>query len=92
LDIILEGPQGQRALLMSDAGGGTDVSGINLTFDPTAATVLPDTSPPALTTATFRPANYGLNATVFTDTFPALCLPSVATTATSARLRRKLSR
>ena len=71
LDIILEGPQGQRAMLMSDAGGGTDVSGINLTFDPTAATVLPDTSPPALTTATFRPANYGFDSTVFTDTFPA---------------------
>jgi len=38
LDIIQEGPQGQRAMLMSDAGGGADVSGINLTFDPTAAT------------------------------------------------------
>jgi len=59
LDIILEGPQGQRAMLMSNAGGGADVSGINLTFDPTAATVLPDTSPLALTTATIAALGKG---------------------------------
>jgi CSLREA domain-containing protein len=71
VDVILEGPQGQRAMLMSDAGGGDDVSGINLLFDPTSANILPDTSPPALAGGTFRPANYGNTSTILTDTFPA---------------------
>jgi CSLREA domain-containing protein len=69
VDVILEGPQGQRAMLMSDAGGGADVSGVNLTFDPTSANALPDET--ALSAGAFRPANYGNSASVFTDTFPA---------------------
>ena len=66
VDIILVGPQGQRAILMSDAGDNDDVIGLNLTFAQTATTPIPDLS--MLTTGTFRPANY-LNAV--TDTFPA---------------------
>ncbi|MBK6750799.1 MAG: CSLREA domain-containing protein [Acidobacteria bacterium] len=71
VDIILEGPQGQRAMVMSDAGAGIDVNGQTLTFDSTAAlsAVLPDELP--LTTGTFRAANYGNTPTLFTDTFPA---------------------
>jgi CSLREA domain-containing protein len=69
VDVILVGPQGQRAVLMSDAGGGNPgVTNLNLTFSQTAATAIPDETAP--TTGTFRPANYvGLGG--LTDTFPA---------------------
>src|SRR4029079_10802727 len=33
LDILLVSPGGQNAIIMSDVGGGTDVTGINLTLD-----------------------------------------------------------
>ncbi|MCZ8223612.1 MAG: proprotein convertase P-domain-containing protein, partial [Microcystis sp. LE19-84.1B] len=36
IDILLVGPQGQTVILMSDVGGSTDLSGINLTFDDNA--------------------------------------------------------
>jgi subtilisin-like proprotein convertase family protein len=57
LDVLLVGPGGQKVLLMSDAGGSGDVSGVNLTFDDNAATAIPDST--TLTSGTFRPANYG---------------------------------
>jgi subtilisin-like proprotein convertase family protein len=37
LDIVLEGPQGQRVKLMSDAGGATDVVNQTITFDDAVA-------------------------------------------------------
>ncbi|MBI1764572.1 MAG: VCBS repeat-containing protein [Acidobacteria bacterium] len=71
VDIILVGPQGQRAVIMSDAGGGNPgVSGLNLTFNPTSTNVLPDEGP--LVTGTTRPANYDpANADFFPAPFPA---------------------
>ncbi len=69
VDIILVGPQGQQAMLMSDAGGGNPgVSNLQLTFSATAATAVPDGT--GLVSGTFRPANYGNGRGVFTDTFP----------------------
>ena len=69
VDIILVGPQGQRSIVMSDAGGGGGaVSGITLLFDQNSANILPDNS--ALASGTFRPANYNGNDGA-TDTFPA---------------------
>lgn len=62
VDIVLRSPAGQSVILMSDAGGGTGVTGINLTFSDAAATVLPA----ALVTGTFRPTN-----TAGPDNFPA---------------------
>jgi subtilisin-like proprotein convertase family protein len=56
LDILLVGPGGQKVLLMSDAGGSEDVSGITLTLDDAASAVLPDSS--KLRSATYKPANY----------------------------------
>ena len=50
LDVLLVGPGGQRSLLMSDVGGGTDVAGVDLTFQ--------DGAPPPpvpLTSGTFHP-------------------------------------
>jgi subtilisin-like proprotein convertase family protein len=62
VDIVLAGPGGQRVLLMSDVGGSTDVTGLNLTFQDGAA-ALPDAGP--LVTGTFSPTNFGTG-----DTFP----------------------
>ncbi len=71
VDIILEGPQGQRAVLMSDAGAGIDVSGIDLIFDPNSTNVLPNDL--QLATGTTKPANYSndTGGTDLLDTFPA---------------------
>ena len=64
IDILLVGPQGQNAIIMSDVGGGTDVVDITLTLDDDAANALPDGT--VITSGTFRPANYGAG-----DPFPA---------------------
>ncbi|HEX9960739.1 MAG TPA: proprotein convertase P-domain-containing protein, partial [Pyrinomonadaceae bacterium] len=69
VDIMLVGPAGQNVMLMSDAGGGTDVNGITLTFDDAAANPLPAT----LVSGTFKPTNIDTN-----DPFPA---PAPAPTA-----------
>jgi subtilisin-like proprotein convertase family protein len=62
-DILLVGPGGQRALLMSDCGGDADLNNVTLTFS--------DTGPPLpeaaqITSGIYRPTNYG----GATDTFP----------------------
>ena len=64
LDVLLVGPGGETCLLMSDAGGGGDLFGINLRFDDAATTVLSEAGP--LLTSTNRPTDYGSG-----DTFPA---------------------
>ena len=64
VDLMLFGPNGARVILMSDVGGGTDVSGVDLTFDDAASAQLPDDG--ALTTGTYLPSN----AASGTDTFP----------------------
>lgn len=51
--VLLEGPQGQKALLMSDAGSRDDVSNVNLTLDDEATTSLPDDA--QITSGTYRP-------------------------------------
>lgn len=66
VDIVLVGPQGQRAVLMSDAGGGSAVSNLNLTFAPTATSAIPDSN--GLTTGIFRAGNYEA---AVADNFPA---------------------
>ena len=40
--VLLVGPQGQGAYLMSDAGGSNDTNGVNLTLDDEATSTLPD--------------------------------------------------
>lgn len=62
LDILLVGPSGKRILLLSDAGGTTDVVTANVTFDDSAAAVVPDAGP--LVTATVRPTNFGTGDTI----------------------------
>ncbi|MGA9768898.1 MAG: HYR domain-containing protein [Blastocatellia bacterium] len=68
IDILLVGPGGQNAIVMSDVGSSTPVSGITLTLDDAAANSLPDTGP--LVSGTFKPTNAG-----GVDIFPAPAPP-----------------
>jgi hypothetical protein len=63
VDILLVGPGGQNLIIMSDIGGGDDVTNVALTLDDAAATGLPAS---ALTSGAYRPTNNGVG-----DTFPA---------------------
>jgi subtilisin-like proprotein convertase family protein len=51
--VLLVGPDGQRALVMSDVGGTPDVSATTLTLDDEAANSLPDNT--QITKGTFKP-------------------------------------
>jgi PKD repeat protein len=64
LDILLVGPGGQKVLLMSDAGGGTDINNLTLTFDDAAGSTLSDSS--AIVSGTYKPTDFAAG-----DTFPA---------------------
>lgn len=66
IDILLVGPGGQNAIIMSDAGGQPNVSGVNITLDDAAVNSLPPVA--ALTSGTFKPTNHDLGAP---DGFPA---------------------
>jgi uncharacterized repeat protein (TIGR01451 family) len=64
LDIMLVGPEGQRLVLMSDAGGGRAVTNVVLAFDDLAGGLLPDAD--RLESGTFKPTDYETG-----DAFPA---------------------
>ena len=55
VDVLVVGPTGQKTVLMSYAGGSSAVSGINLTFDQTAATNLGNGA--QLSSGTYRPTD-----------------------------------
>jgi len=61
IDILLAGPAGQRIILMSDVGSGTDAINANLTFDDAAPAI-----GATVVSGTFRPTNSGTG-----DAFPA---------------------
>jgi subtilisin-like proprotein convertase family protein len=69
LDILLVGPQGQKALVMSDLGDCSTVIGVNVTLDDAATSPLPDNA--ALTTGTYRPGDNDWGATAEPDVMPA---------------------
>lgn len=64
VDLVLVSPSGQSVILMSDAGGATDATGQNFTFDDAAAATLADAAFNA--SGTYRPTNFGAG-----DTWPA---------------------
>lgn len=64
VDILLVGPTGANAIVMSDVGGAIPANNITLTLDDQAANSLPDGGP--LASGTFKPTNIGAG-----DTFPA---------------------
>jgi len=63
VDILLVAPNGANAIIMSDVGGGTAATGIDLLLDDAAASPLPDNGP--LVSGTFQPTNIGAG-----DSFP----------------------
>lgn len=79
LDVLLVSPTGQKVLLMSDAGGGSDISQNTITFDDEAEFALPNST--LLNTGTYRPSNYdGADP----DTFPGTAPPGPYATQLSA--------
>jgi len=57
IDIVLEGPGGQKVLILSDVGGGTEAHGVTLVLDDDADAAVPDAGP--LVSGSFRPTNIG---------------------------------
>lgn len=55
VDIVLVGPGGQKAIILSDVGEGYDVNGINLTLSDLAAAPMPEFA--QLVTGTFKPTD-----------------------------------
>ncbi len=53
-DVLLVGPSGQTAIVMSDIGQATNPNGVTLRLDDEAATLIPDTS---LESGVYRPTN-----------------------------------
>ncbi len=68
VDILLVGPSGRSALLLSDVGGANRVTGVTLTLDDSAPNALPDPSP--LTSGTFKPTNFDTTTDVFEPPAP----------------------
>ncbi len=66
VDILLVGPTGANSMLVSDVGGTSPASGVNLTFSQTAASTIAASGP--LTSGTFLPSD---DDTTGADTFPA---------------------
>ncbi len=79
LDLLLVAPNGQSVLLLSDAGNGNPVTGLDLTLDDAAANSLPESG--TLASGTFKPTNHGNKV----DSFPAPA-PGGAYAATLASL------
>lgn len=60
LDILLVGPSGAKTLLISDGGGGGNISNRSFTFDQTAGVAFPDDGTDAVPVpaGTYQPSNY----------------------------------
>lgn len=56
VDMLLVSPGGQKTLLMANAGGGTAMNRVTLTFDDAAANSLPQGT--AITTGSYKPTAY----------------------------------
>lgn len=73
VDILLVGPTGASSVLMSDAGGGTDLGtlldGFEIIFDQDALSIIPDAL--AITEGTYKPADYATVGEIFNAPAPA---------------------
>ncbi len=67
LDVLLVGPQGQRATLMSDTSGEHDVTGVDLVFDDSVTQGLPERA--VLSSGRFHPTDFFV---AVEDTYPGL--------------------
>ncbi len=66
IDVLLVGPQGQKVLLMSDAGGSGSLANARITFADNAANQIPSNPTAPVESGTYKPTNYDDNS----DTFP----------------------
>ncbi|MGH9941339.1 MAG: proprotein convertase P-domain-containing protein [Pyrinomonadaceae bacterium] len=82
-DIVLVGPGGQKFMIMSDVGGGTDVTGLNLTLEDAAAANLPVGETPGLVSGTFKPTNIDVETIAFPAGGPAFPYENPATAGTA---------
>lgn len=57
LNILLVGPTGVAAVLMSDVGGGLGLTNVTLTFDDEASSSLPDNHSPLIVSGSYRPTD-----------------------------------
>lgn len=64
VDLVLAAPNGNKVVLMSDVGGTNAVTNLNLVFDDTAASSLPDST--VFGNGTYRPTDFETG-----DVFPA---------------------
>jgi subtilisin-like proprotein convertase family protein len=76
-DILLVGPGGRSAILMSDCGGNNVLNNVTVTFSGVASVPLPDSG--QINTGTYRPGNYGGAA----DTFPPAAAQSYSSSLTA---------
>jgi hypothetical protein len=67
LDVLLVGPGGESALLMSDAGG-VGISGVDLSFSDSSSVFLPSTG--TIVSGTYHPSNYGTAPDAFLSPAP----------------------
>jgi subtilisin-like proprotein convertase family protein len=67
--VLLVGPQGQKALIMSDAGGPDDSNTVDLTIDDEATNFLPDST--QMTSGTYKPTQGTANANFIDNPVPA---------------------
>lgn len=70
LDVLLVGPDGEQAVVLSDAGGDLPVDMVDLELDDEAAAAAPQDV--ALTSGSWRPVNYGSDPDVFQAPAPEL--------------------
>lgn len=63
VDLLLANPAAKSVVLMSDAGGGSQITNVTLTLDDAAVGFLPDST--QITSGTYKPSNYLLG-----DSFP----------------------
>jgi uncharacterized delta-60 repeat protein len=76
IDILLVGPAGQKVVILSDVGSGTDISNVNLTLDDAAANSL---STSTTSSGTYKPTN--LDSTTDSFSSPAPSGPYASTLA-----------
>ena len=80
LDVLLVSPAGDKVVLMSDACGSDDLSGVDLTFEAGAGSAIPTDGPCA--SGSYQPANHGTG-----DTFPGSAPPGPYTSSLSDSVR-----
>jgi len=89
IDMLLIGPGGQTAIMMSHAGGGfPGITNVTLTLDDFAANQLPDgSSASTVVTGTYQPTNYGRSMCSHRPLLNSCLLPVLLSQSLTAQIR-----